>query len=156
MNTVSLTSAQAIDFLAICGKTVDEALAIQEATDLLAKHQATRSQLSVSKYNSMNDAELRAELAVRTCAFVSPNMTTAQVRAKLEALDAEVAAQPTKPKSTGPKTQRLGVGKRQVELLKEGKTVDETLAIIQEEFPTAKTTKACVAWYKSKIKAGQF
>lgn len=164
MNTQAITLAQRAALINLCTGNTDTFLDEQAALDAraklfaraLPKVEAALPQAPVSKYEALSDIELRAELALRTCAFVSPNMTTDQVRRRLESLDVEAKVKAVKAKPNAPKTQRLGVGKRQVELLKEGKSVDEVFAIIQAEFPTAKTTKACVAWYKSKIKAGQY
>ncbi len=57
---------------------------------------------------------------------------------------------PTKTTST----KKLGIGKRTVELLKDGVKPAEVLATLLEEFPTAKTSIKCVYWYSSKIKTG--
>jgi hypothetical protein len=55
-----------------------------------------------------------------------------------------------------PKTQRTGVGKQILQLIAEGKlTNKEIVAKVLEDNPDRKTTYACVAWYKSQVKAGR-
>lgn len=55
-----------------------------------------------------------------------------------------------------PKTRRTGVGKQILQLIAEGKlTNKEIVAKVLEDNPDRKTTYACVAWYKSQVKAGR-
>lgn len=46
-----------------------------------------------------------------------------------------------------------GVGAFCKGLIADGKTNDEILAAVAEQFPTAKTTRNCVAYYRAKLKA---
>ena len=54
-------------------------------------------------------------------------------------------------------TKKVGIGKMITEkILAGGMTNDEILKFVKETCPTSKTTYACVAWYKSKLrKAGE-
>lgn len=45
-----------------------------------------------------------------------------------------------------------GIGAKCRELIKLGKTNQEILDTIKAEFPSAKTTVACVAWYKADMR----
>jgi len=46
----------------------------------------------------------------------------------------------------------VSIGSKCRELIKLGKTNAEILETIKAEFPAAKTTVACVAWYKSDMR----
>ena len=55
-----------------------------------------------------------------------------------------------------PKTVKTGVGARILELIAEGKLSNkEIVAKVLEENPMRKTTYACVAWYKSQVRANK-
>jgi hypothetical protein len=45
-----------------------------------------------------------------------------------------------------------GLGKIQEQMLLQGKTTKEILEFISTNFPAAKTSSACVAWYKAKLR----
>jgi len=47
---------------------------------------------------------------------------------------------------------KRGVGTAAVEAIKDGKTNEETLAMVKVEFPEAKTTLASINWYRNKLR----
>ena len=51
------------------------------------------------------------------------------------------------------KEPKRGVGTVVIEALKAGKTNEEALAVVQAEFPDAKTSLASVGWYRNKLRA---
>lgn len=55
--------------------------------------------------------------------------------------------------SAGKRGPTQGIGKFCKELIAEGKTNAEILAAVAEQFPTAKTTANCVAYYRAKMAA---
>lgn len=54
--------------------------------------------------------------------------------------------------SAGKRGPTQGVGAFCKELIAEGKTNAEILEAVAEQFPTAKTSKNCVAYYRAKLK----
>lgn len=54
--------------------------------------------------------------------------------------------------SAGKRGPTQGVGAFCKELIAEGKTNQEILEAVAEQFPTAKTSKNCVAYYRAKMK----
>ena len=53
--------------------------------------------------------------------------------------------------SSGKRGPTQGIGKFCKELIAEGKTNAEVLVAVAEQFPTAKTTTNCVAYYRAKM-----
>jgi len=51
-----------------------------------------------------------------------------------------------------PKSKGLGIGALVKDLIGQGLNTDDILAQIKEQFPTASTNRACVAWYRSDLK----
>jgi len=51
--------------------------------------------------------------------------------------------------------QRYGIGVLAIELLAEGRPDEEILTEIRRRMPWAKTTKACLAWYRVQMKKGR-
>lgn len=47
----------------------------------------------------------------------------------------------------------VGVGAYVSGLLLKGKSTDEVLKLVERQFPDSATTRASVAWYRSKLKA---
>lgn len=66
---------------------------------------------------------------------------------KLDDNGNEVAVVPTEKKTRG-----KGIGKRAMELILEGKTNAEIIAIIKEEIEDANPTVATMAWYRNKLR----
>ena len=56
--------------------------------------------------------------------------------------------------SSGKRGPTQGIGKFCKEQILDGKTNAEILALIAEQFPTAKTTSNCVAYYRAKLVKG--
>jgi hypothetical protein len=50
------------------------------------------------------------------------------------------------------KAKKPGVGKFCMDLIEAGKTNDEILEAVGKQFPGAKTTKGCIAFYRNKLK----
>jgi hypothetical protein len=51
-----------------------------------------------------------------------------------------------------PRRSSMGVGALVAELLAEGKADDEVLDGVHERFPNARTSRACVAWYRCALR----
>lgn len=92
--------------------------------------------------------------------------TTKAARKAIEALDAapvetEASGAPvlvpagdnSKYASTGKRGPNQGVGAFCKELIVEGKTNQEVLDAVAIKFPSAKTSKGCVAYYRTKLTA---
>ena len=56
--------------------------------------------------------------------------------------------------SSGKRGPNQGVGAFAKELIKAGKTNAEALTAVKEKFPDAKTTTACIAYYRTALKKG--
>lgn len=74
------------------------------------------------------------------------------VEVKKEVVSAK--RQAAKPKTEGGK--RPGVGAFCVTLIKDGKSNEEVLAEVLVKWPEAKTSKSCIAYYRSGIKTGKY
>jgi beta-lactamase class A len=70
-----------------------------------------------------------------------------QVLAKVEEQAAVTPETPAAPKSKG-----LGIGALVKDLIGSGLSNDEILSRVKEQFPSASTNKACVAWYRSAMR----
>lgn len=57
------------------------------------------------------------------------------------------------PEAEETKTPKRGVGTVVKEAIRDGSTNEEALAVVQAEFPHAKTSKASVNWYRNKMRA---
>lgn len=57
--------------------------------------------------------------------------------------------------TVGKRGPNQGVGAFAKQLIREGKNNAEVLAAVTTQFPTAKTSKACIAYYRAKIVAEQ-
>lgn len=57
--------------------------------------------------------------------------------------------------TVGKRGPNQGVGAFAKQLIREGKNNAEVLAAVTAQFPTAKTSKACIAYYRAKIVAEQ-
>lgn len=57
--------------------------------------------------------------------------------------------------TVGKRGPNQGVGAYAKDLIRAGKNNAEVLAAVAEQFPTAKTSKACIAYYRAKIVAAQ-
>jgi len=57
--------------------------------------------------------------------------------------------------TVGKRGPNQGVGAFAKDLIRAGKNNAEVLAAVTEQFPTAKTSKACIAYYRAKIVAAQ-
>ncbi len=51
------------------------------------------------------------------------------------------------------KTPKRGVGTVAIEAIRAGKTNEETLKVVQKEFPDAKTSLASINWYRNKLRS---
>lgn len=51
------------------------------------------------------------------------------------------------------KTPKRGVGTAAMEAIADGKSNEEALAVVQAEFPEAKTSLSSINWYRNKMRA---
>lgn len=54
----------------------------------------------------------------------------------------------TKKQAAPAATTKRGVGYFILALIEQGKSNDQIFAAVQKKFPTARTTKNCVSWYR--------
>jgi hypothetical protein len=81
---------------------------------------------------------------------VKPAAAKSTATTKPAAAKSTAAAKPAAAKEK--KEPKRGVGTAAKEAIRDGKTNDETLAIVQAEFPEAKTSKASINWYRNKLR----
>lgn len=97
-----------------------------------------------------------------TAATAAPAKTKATAKGKAPAAPVKVAkgkaAAPVKVvkgKAAAPaegKAKKPGIGKFCMDLIEAGKTNDEILEAVAKQFPGAKTSKGCIAFYRNKLK----
>ena len=73
---------------------------------------------------------------------------TAEAKAAAPAKESKAKAKADKT----PKEPKVGVGTIAKDAIREGKSNEETLAIVKAKFPEAKTTIASVAWYRNNLR----
>ena len=68
----------------------------------------------------------------------------------------KTAAKKVEPKKAKKKLVAKGLGAKQIEHILAGMTNQQVLEAILKEFKEVDTSIACVAWYRSKLRAGEF
>jgi hypothetical protein len=104
-----------------------------------AKVEKTLEELN-AEYNELARANGKEEKSYETLA---------KARAGLKGLQ-KLLNKPTKP-AKEPSAARPGIGAYAKELLVVGGSNKEVLAAVLEKFPNAKTTSACIAYYRTKL-----
>ncbi len=61
----------------------------------------------------------------------------------------------TSTRSTHTPKNLISISQFAYQWLSSGKTQDETFELVKSAFPESKTSKACIAWYASKLKTGK-
>ena len=130
-------------------------------SETVAKHNELAAQLGVEPITNFKSLSA-ARAALKTLENrMNTETNTPEVTLETEANplgDGTMEAAPADPKynSSGKRGPTQGVGAFCKGLIVEGKTNAEILAEVAKQFPTAKTTANCVAYYRAKLaKAGK-
>lgn len=112
----------------------------------------TMSEL-IAKHNELNPASPVTEFKNLAAARAAVSALENPGEAPAEGA-APVAGDTQKYNSSGKRGPTQGVGAFAKERIAEGKTNAEVLEAVKVQFPTAKTTTSCIAYYRTAMKKG--
>ena len=122
------------------GKTMSELIALfNELATKVGKAQVTEFKSLAAARSAVTDMETKMETPETVV------VTGADV-------NAAIAGAPAKYDSSSKRGPNQGVGEYSKNLIREGKTNAEVLEAVKAQFPAAKTTTGCIAYYRAAIK----
>lgn len=125
-------------------------MAKQSMSEIIAAYNNLAQELGVDQVDSFKNLQA-ARAALQSLESKTMNDETTEVEnSGAASLDAPANSGP-KYNSSGKRGPTQGIGAFCKGLIADGKTNAEILAAVAENFPTAKTTANCVAYYRAKM-----
>lgn len=127
-------------------------------SELIARHNELADKLGVSHETSFKSSAAAkaaiSTLETRLDKTMTADTTDAPFDGANPITDTPVVGDKTKYNSAGKRGPNQGVGAFAKDLIAQGKTNAEVLVAVQAQFPQAKTTTGCIAFYRTALKSG--
>jgi hypothetical protein len=115
-------------------------------SELIAQHNILAAAKGVASQNEFKN------LAAARAAITKLEGTNMTEETQVQESSTETVSDPSKYSTVGKRGPNQGIGEFAKQLLVDGMATSDVLLRVREQFPTAKTSASCIAYYKAALK----